>query len=179
MDKEYIRFDHVRKEFPGVVALSDISFSVKKGEVHAVLGEMEQENQHWIFLHGVYTSTSGHVYINGEQTHFHSTYDAITKGVIKVHQEVQVVENLTVGQNIALGFEMSKYGFLDYKDVYDKCDKILEELGCTIRSNDSVVGLGVGDLQMIAIAKSLYFEANVISFDRSTSALSVGNWAVV
>lgn len=90
-----------------------------------------------------------------------------------MHQEVQVVENLTVGQNIALGFEMSKYGFLDYKDVYDKCDKILEELGCTIRSNDSVVGLGVGDLQMIAIAKSLYFEANVISFDEPTSALSV------
>lgn len=174
MDKEYIRFEHVTKEFPGVVALSDISFSIQKGEVHAVLGENGAGKSTLLnILHGVYQATSGAVYIGGKETKFHSTFDAITQGVIKVHQEVQVVENLTVGQNIALGFEMSKYGFLDYKDVYEKCDRILEELGCTIRGRDPVTGLGVGDLQMMAIAKSLYFNADIISFDEPTSALSV------
>ena len=174
MEKDYIRFEHVRKEFPGVVALSDISFSIRKGEVHAILGENGAGKSTLLnILHGVYQATSGSVYVDGKESRFHSTYDAIMQGVIKVHQEVQVVENLTVGQNIALGFEMSKYGFLDYKDVYEKCDRILEELGCSIRSKDSVVGLGVGDLQMMAIAKSLYFNANIISFDEPTSALSV------
>ena len=173
MDNEYIRFENVRKEFPGVVALSDISFSVRKGEVHALLGENGAGKSTLLnILHGVFHATSGHVYIDGKETRFSSTYDAITQGVIKVHQEVQVVENLTVGQNIALGFEMVKGGFLDYKDVYKKCDDILEELGCSFRSADPVTGLGVGDLQMIAIAKSLYFNANIISFDEPTSALS-------
>ena len=173
MDNEYIRFENVRKEFPGVVALSDISFSVRKGEVHALLGENGAGKSTLLnILHGVFPATSGQVYIDGKPTKYASTYEAITNGVIKVHQEVQVVENLTVGQNIALGFEMTKGGFLDYKDVYEKCDSILDELGCSFRSNDPVVGLGVGDLQMIAIAKSLYFNANIISFDEPTSALS-------
>ena len=173
MDNEYIRFENVRKEFPGVVALSDISFSVRKGEVHALLGENGAGKSTLLnILHGVFPATSGQVYIDGQPTAYASTYEAITDGVIKVHQEVQVVENLTVGQNIALGFEMIKGGFLDYKDVYAKCDSILEELGCSFRSNDPVTGLGVGDLQMIAIAKSLYFNANIISFDEPTSALS-------
>ena len=173
MDNEYIRFENVRKEFPGVVALSDISFSVRKGEVHALLGENGAGKSTLLnILHGVFPATSGQVYIDGKPTNYSSTYEAITQGVIKVHQEVQVVENLTVGQNIALGFEMVKGGFLDYKDVYAKCDAILEEMGCTFRSNDPVTGLGVGDLQMIAIAKSLYFNANIISFDEPTSALS-------
>ena len=173
MDNEYIRFENVRKEFPGVVALSDISFSVRKGEVHALLGENGAGKSTLLnILHGVFPATSGQVYIDGKPTKYSSTYEAITNGVIKVHQEVQVVENLTVGQNIALGFEMVKGGFLDYKDVYAKCDSILEELGCSFRSNDPVTGLGVGDLQMIAIAKSLYFNANIISFDEPTSALS-------
>ena len=173
MDNEYIRFENVRKEFPGVVALSDISFSVRRGEVHALLGENGAGKSTLLnILHGVFPATSGQVYIDGKPTKYSSTYEAITQGVIKVHQEVQVVENLTVGQNIALGFEMVKGGFLDYKDVYAKCDEILEELGCSFRSNDPVTGLGVGDLQMIAIAKSLYFNANIISFDEPTSALS-------
>ncbi len=173
MDNEYIRFENVRKEFPGVVALSDVSFSVRKGEVHALLGENGAGKSTLLnILHGVFPASSGHIYVDGKSTSYSSTYEAIMDGVIKVHQEVQVVENLTVGQNIALGFEMVKGGFLDYKDVYARCDEILDELGCTIRSSDPVTGLGIGDLQMIAIAKSLYFNANIISFDEPTSALS-------
>ena len=141
--------------------------------MHALLGENGAGKSTLLnILHGVFPATSGQIYIDGKPTKYSSTYEAITNGVIKVHQEVQVVENLTVGQNIALGFEMVKGGFLDYKDVYEKCDGILEELGCSFRSNDPVTGLGVGDLQMIAIAKSLYFNANIISFDEPTSALS-------
>ncbi|MCI6767134.1 sugar ABC transporter ATP-binding protein [Porcincola intestinalis] len=169
----YIKFNHITKKFPGVVALNDVSFSIKKGEVHAILGENGAGKSTLLnILHGVYSATSGNVEIDGRPVKFTSTYDAITQGVIKVHQEVEVVENLTVGQNIALGFESLKAGFLDYKEIYKKCDSILKELGCSIRSSDSIKGLGVGDLQMIAIAKSLYFDSNVVSFDEPTSALS-------
>ncbi|MGP1348371.1 MAG: sugar ABC transporter ATP-binding protein [Stomatobaculum sp.] len=173
MDDGYIRFEHIRKEFPGVAALADISFSVKKGEVHALLGENGAGKSTLLnILHGVYQATSGSIYIDGKLSRFHSAYDAIVKGVIKVHQEIQVVENLNVGQNIALGFEMQKAGFLDYKDIYKKCDSILAELGCSVKSSDSVEGLGAGDLQMIAIARALYFDAKVVSFDEPTSSLS-------
>lgn len=173
METEKIVFDHVRKEFPGVVALKDISFSVKKGEVHALLGENGAGKSTLLnILHGVFTATSGKILLDGQPANYTSPYEAIEKGVIKVHQEVQVVENLNVAQNIALGFERTKAGLLDYKDINARVDEILTDLGCSFRSVDSVSGLGVGDLQMMAIAKSLYHNADVISLDEPTSALS-------
>ena len=169
-----IKAERLSRKYGEKQVLDGLELEVRPGETLAVTGESGCGKSTLLnILHGVYQATLGSVYVDGKESRFHSTYDAIMQGVIKVHQEVQVVENLTVGQNIALGFEMSKYGFLDYKDVYEKCDRILEELGCSIRSKDSVVGLGVGDLQMMAIAKSLYFNANIISFDEPTSALSV------
>ena len=173
METEKIVFDHVRKEFPGVVALKDVSFSVKKGEVHALLGENGAGKSTLLnILHGVFTATSGKILLDGQPANYTSPYEAIEKGVIKVHQEVQVVENLNVAQNIALGFEKTKAGLLDYKDINARVDEILKDLGCSFRSVDSVAGLGVGDLQMMAIAKSLYHNADVISLDEPTSALS-------
>lgn len=173
MEEDKIRFQHVRKEFPGVVALKDISFSIRKGEIHALLGENGAGKSTLLnILHGVFTATSGQILLDGENANYTSPYEAIKKGVIKVHQEVQVVENLNVAQNIALGFERTKAGILDYKDINAAVDKILEELGCPFRSTDPVIGLGVGDLQMMAIAKSLYHNADVISLDEPTSALS-------
>lgn len=173
MEIEKIVFDHVRKEFPGVVALKDVSFSVKKGEVHALLGENGAGKSTLLnILHGVFTATSGKILLDGQPANYTSPYEAIEKGVIKVHQEVQVVENLNVAQNIALGFERTKAGLLDYKDINARVDEILKDLGCSFRSVDSVAGLGVGDLQMMAIAKSLYHNADVISLDEPTSALS-------
>lgn len=173
MEQEVIRFEHIQKEFPGVVALRDVSFSVNKGEVHALLGENGAGKSTLLnILHGVYPATSGTVYLNGQPANFSTPYEAIAKGVVKVHQEVQIVDNLNVGQNIALGFEVSKMGLLNYKEIFEKTDKTLEELGCTMRSKDPVAGLGVGDLQMMAIAKSLYHNASIISLDEPTSALS-------
>jgi len=173
LGEDKIRFQHVRKEFPGVVALKDISFSVEKGEVHALLGENGAGKSTLLnILHGVFTATLGEVLLDGKPANYTSPYEAIKKGVIKVHQEVQVVENLNVAQNIALGFERVKAGILDYKDINKRVDEILEELGCSFKSTDSIAGLGVGDLQMMAIAKSLYHNADVISLDEPTSALS-------
>ena len=173
LDQEIIRFEKVRKRYPGVTALKDVSFSIRRGEVHALLGENGAGKSTLLnILHGVDTATSGDIYIDGKLTNYTTPYEAIVNGVVKVHQEVQVVDNLNVGQNIALGFEISKAGFLDYKDIYAKTDEILEQLGCSIRSHDPVAGLGVGDLQMMAIAKSLYHNARVISLDEPTSALS-------
>lgn len=73
---------------------------------------------------------------DGQPANYTSPYEAIEKGVIKVHQEVQVVENLNVAQNIALGFEKTKAGLLDYKDINARVDEILKDLGCSFRSVD-------------------------------------------
>lgn len=169
-----IRFDKIQKKFPGVHALKDISFSIRKGEIHALIGENGAGKSTLLnILHGVFKATSGNIYIDGEEANFSSPVEALKFGIAKVHQEVHMVKYLTVGQNIALGFEEQRRGALDYRRIYFKADKILEQLGCKFRSADSIDGLSVGELQMIAIAKSLYHEARVISFDEPTASLSI------
>ena len=173
MSSTMIEFKNIQKEFPGVYALKDISFKIEKGEVHALLGENGAGKSTLLnILHGVFEATSGAVWIAGQPVHFSNTKEALEFGIAKVHQEINMVECLTVGQNIALGFESMKHGRLDYKEIYRKADHILEELGCNFKSADSIVGLSVGEMQMITIAKALYHDASIISFDEPTSALS-------
>ena len=173
MSDTMIRFDNIQKRFPGVYALKGVSFSVKKGEVHALLGENGAGKSTLLnILHGVFTATDGDVYIGEEKVNFETPVEALKYGIAKVHQEIHMVECLSVGQNIALGFEMQKHGMLDYQDIYRKTDEILKQLGCRFKSKDSISGLSVGELQMIAIAKSLYHNAKIISFDEPTASLS-------
>ena len=173
MEDTMIRFEHISKNFPGVRALKDVSFSVRPGEIHALLGENGAGKSTLLnILHGVYTATQGQIWIDNQAVNFTSPVDALNFGIAKVHQEIHMVDCLNVGQNIALGFEKQKRGMLDYKEIYRKTDEILKRLGCKFSSQDSLSGLSVGELQMIAIAKSLYHQAKVISFDEPTASLS-------
>ena len=173
MEDTMIRFEHISKNFPGVRALIDVSFSVRPGEIHALLGENGAGKSTLLnILHGVYTATQGQIWIDNQAVNFTSPVDALNFGIAKVHQEIHMVDCLNVGQNIALGFEKQKRGMLDYKEIYRKTDEILKRLGCKFSSQDSLSGLSVGELQMIAIAKSLYHQAKVISFDEPTASLS-------
>lgn len=173
MSETIIRFDNIQKKFPGVYALKGVSFSIEKGEVHALLGENGAGKSTLLnILHGVFTATDGDVYIEDEKVNFETPVDALKYGIAKVHQEIHMVECLSVGQNIALGFEKQKHGMLDYQDIYNRTDQILGQLGCRFKSRDSISGLSVGELQMIAIAKSLYHNAKIISFDEPTASLS-------
>jgi len=172
--KPMIEFKNITKRFPGAIALNDVSFSVRKGEVHALLGENGAGKSTLLnILHGIYNSYEGEIEVDGEVVSFRTAQDALRFGIAKVHQEVSVIEDLTTGQNIALGLEpRNKMGLVDYKEMYRRTDAILEKLGCRYSSSDMAYSLSVGEKQMILIAKALLNNAKIISFDEPSAALT-------
>ena len=173
MSEIMVQFDHVTKEFPGVKALNDVSFSIKRGELHALVGENGAGKSTLLnVLHGVYVPSGGRIVIDDTHVEFHAPIDALRFGISKVHQEINVVDVLSVGQNIVLGAEPLKGPAIDFRKMYREVDGILEKLGCQFRAADPIRGLSVGELQMIAIAKAVYHKAKVISFDEPTASLS-------
>ncbi len=173
MSETMIQFNHVTKEFPGVKALNDVSFSIEKGELHALVGENGAGKSTLLnVLHGVYVPTGGEVVIDRTHVEFHSPIDALKFGISKVHQEINVVPVLSIGQNIVLGAEPRRGPMVDFKKMYREVDDILQKLGCRFQAADPIQGLSVGELQMIAIAKAMYHKAKVISFDEPTASLS-------
>lgn len=171
-----IEFKNIDMRFANIHALNNVSFSVNKGEVHALIGENGAGKSTLLnILHGVYQATGGEVMIENELVSFRTPLDALKYGIAKVHQEVQIVDTLNIGQNIVLGFEPSKLpgsGVIDFKSLYKKADALLQELGCSFVSTDSVKGLSVGEMQMIAMAKALFHNAKIVSLDEPTSSLS-------
>lgn len=172
--EEAIRFEHISKTFPGVRALNDVSFNVHAGEVHALLGENGAGKSTLLnILHGIYQATEGKVTLLNKEVHFKTPNEAIENGISKVHQEINVVKDLTVGQNITLGQEIRRGGiFVDYKKTNEKVDTLLQQLHCRFTSDTLVLSLTAGEMQMLAIAKALYNNSKVISFDEPTASLT-------
>lgn len=169
----YIRFENITKSFSGQRALEDVSFGIKRGEIHAIMGENGAGKSTLLnILHGVLKPTEGQVYIDDEKMEFHSIHDAIQFGICKVHQEISVVPELTVYQNLMLGSEVSKMGFMNKKAMIEETDRILKRLGCTFKATDKISSLSAGHKQMIQIAKALRANAKIISFDEPTASLS-------
>ncbi len=170
---EFIRFENIAKSFSGQRALDDVSFSIKQGEIHAIMGENGAGKSTLLnILHGVLKPTEGNVYIDGEKMDFDSIYDAIEYGICKVHQEISVVPELTVYQNLMLGSEITKMGFMDKKAMIGETEQILNRLGCHFKATDKIGSLSAGHKQMIQIAKALRADAKIISFDEPTASLS-------
>ena len=170
---EFIEFRNISKSFGSVEVLHDVSFSIKQGEIHALLGENGAGKSTILnIFHGVYQDYSGEIIYNHKPVKFQSVFEANHKGIAKVHQEINLVNELTVGENIALGQEDTKGIFVDRKKIDEKSNQILDELGCVFRSRTKVSDLTAGEKQLVLIAKALYSNANVISFDEPTAALS-------
>lgn len=171
---EAIRFNKINKYFPGAHVLKDISFSVEAGEVHALLGENGAGKSTLLnILHGIYNEYDGDVELFGQKVSFKNPNDAIINGKIsKVHQETNIVADLTVGENVALGHEPSKAGFVNRSELNREVNVVLEQLGCRFRSENKAFELSAGEMQMVAIAKALYYDSKIISLDEPTASLS-------
>ena len=168
-----IEFRNISKTFPGNKALDTINFKIKAGEVHALLGENGAGKSTLLnILHGVYSEYDGAVFIRGDKVYFRNAYDALNYGIAKVHQEVSVVADLTVGQNIALGYEPMMGPFIDFKTLHTQVEAILRRVKCNFKSTDMASSLSTGEMQMLSIAKALFHNAQIISFDEPTASLT-------
>ncbi|MAT16256.1 MAG: ABC transporter [Planctomyces sp.] len=169
-----IEIKHISKNFGGVQALRDVSFRVERGEMHALVGENGAGKSTLMkILSGVQTDYEGALIINGTPVKFNGTRDAEAAGISIIHQELNLVENLTVAANIFLGREKTNGGwFLDDRAMERESAELLGQLDCDINPRQRVSELRVGDQQLIEIAKALSLDAELIIMDEPTSALT-------
>ena len=169
-----IEISHVTKRFGGVVALSDVSFDIRAGEFHSIVGENGAGKSTLMkILSGVQTDYEGGLTLRGTPVRFNGTRDAEAAGVSIIHQELNLVEELSVAANIFLGREKrSAWGLLDDRAMEQEAVGLFAQLECTISPRDAVSQLRVGDQQLVEIAKALSLETDILIMDEPTSALT-------
>ncbi|MGH7201692.1 MAG: sugar ABC transporter ATP-binding protein [Planctomycetaceae bacterium] len=169
-----IIIDHVTKEFPGVVALDGVSLDIRAGEFHAIVGENGAGKSTLMkILSGVITDYDGELRLRGEPVRFGSTRDAERAGIGIIHQELNLVNDLSAAANIYLGREpRSPLGLLDDRRMERDAAELFHQLECTVDPRGRVGALRVGDQQLVEIAKALSLETTVLIMDEPTSALT-------
>lgn len=172
---EYIiEVKNCTKSFPGVMALKDVSLQVRRGEVHAIVGENGAGKSTIMkILAGMFSQDSGEILLDGEPFAPKSPADAIKKGISMIPQELDLFPDLTVAQNIFIKNELAgAAGILQEKAMAQKTQEILTELGLELRPNAKLRELSVAQMQMVAIVKATAFDAEVIIMDEPTSAIT-------
>ena len=173
MGEVILTMKDIDKSFPGVHALDHVNFEVKRGEVHALMGENGAGKSTLMkVLTGIYTKDSGTITFEGKETEFHNTREAQDAGVVIVHQELNMLGHLTVAQNIFIGREFKKGVKIDDKKMNEEAKKLMDRLHIDIDPSDTMSDLTVGKQQMCEIAKAISHEAKVIIFDEPSAALT-------
>ena len=176
-DDIILEFNNVTKTFPGVKALSDVSFKVKRGEIHGLCGENGAGKSTLMkILSGVYPfgTYEGRVIYEGKELKLESSsiHKAAEAGIAIVYQELTLVPEMTVGENIFLGREPLERGVISWDNLYATTKTILDRYKLDVHPQAVVKNLGVGKMQMTEIAKALSEDARVLILDEPTSALS-------
>src|SRR5579864_1891628 len=166
--------ENVTKRFPGVVALDGVTFDVRQGEFHAIVGENGAGKSTLMkILSGVITDYEGTLRIAGNEVGFTSTRKAEAAGISIIHQELNLVEDLSAAANVFLGREKrTALGLLDDRAMQRAAATLFGELECHIRPDQPVRTLRVGDQQLVEIAKALSQDASILIMDEPTSALT-------
>jgi ribose transport system ATP-binding protein len=164
----------ITKSFPGVKALQNVNFSLVAGEVHFLLGENGAGKSTLMkVLSGVYKEDAGEVWIQGELVDISSPKKAAFHGIGIIHQEMNLVPELSVWENIYLGRELTdRLGFVNAKIMQHQTALLLAKLGSDINPADIVVNLSIGEQQMVEIAKALSIETKILIMDEPTAALT-------
>ncbi|GMN99243.1 xylose ABC transporter ATP-binding protein [Parageobacillus thermoglucosidasius] len=172
----------ITKEFPGVRALDNVTFSVRKGEIHALCGENGAGKSTLMkILSGVYPygSYEGKIYINGNEVKFRNIKESQKAGIAIIYQELAVVEEMTVAENMFLGHELMRGKYMDWNRLYAEAQKWLKKIGLQIDPETKVGDLSVGKQQLIEIAKALTKNAEIIILDEPTAALTESDVATL
>ena len=169
-----IQIQSVSKSFPGALALDDVSIDISPGEFHSIVGENGAGKSTLMkILSGVITEYEGTILLRDEPIQFRGTKDAENQGVSIIHQELNLVNELTAAANIFLGRELrTKLGFLDNRRMEQEAEQLFRQLECDLDPRQLVQGMRVGDQQLVEIAKALSLQSEILIMDEPTSALT-------
>jgi D-xylose transport system ATP-binding protein len=165
----------ITKTFPGVRALDGVTFDLRAGEIHALVGENGAGKSTLMkVLSGVYPAGTygGEILIEGETRRFAGIREAEAAGIAVIFQELSLVKEMSIGENIFLGREPHRFGIIRWDEVYSRAGKLLADLNLDLDPRTPVGHLGIGQQQMVEIAKALSQEARILVLDEPTAALT-------
>ncbi|MDO4321321.1 MAG: sugar ABC transporter ATP-binding protein [Lachnospiraceae bacterium] len=170
---EYIlEMKDIQKSFPGVRALKGITFQLKPGEIHSLMGENGAGKSTLIkILTGVYKKDGGTILFDGREVEINSTIEAQNLGISTVYQELNMIPYLSVGENIFLGRYPKKGKAIDWKKLYEDAGKLLRDMGLNIKAEATLNSYGTAAQQMVSIARAISLNCKVIVLDEPTSSL--------
>jgi len=175
MSDVILEMRNITKTFPGVKALDNVNFSVKAGEIHALVGENGAGKSTLMkVLSGVHPHDTydGEVYFLGEECKFRDITESEAVGLVIIHQELALIPFLSITENLFLGNEQAKRGIIDWNESIDKTEALLTKVGLHESPNTLITNLGVGKQQLVEIAKALAKEVKLLILDEPTASLS-------
>ena len=173
MSEYVLELKNITKIFPGVIALDDVQFQLKPGEIHALMGENGAGKSTFIkVITGVHKAENGEMYLDGKKVDFKGPRDAQKAGIAAIYQHVTAYPHLTVTENIYMGHEKKKNGIIQWKSMHEDAAELLKQLNADFKSTDEMGMLSVAQQQMVEIAKALSMEARIIIMDEPTAALT-------
>lgn len=173
MIETILKLKNITKVYPGVKALDNISLEFEKGKIHSIVGENGAGKSTFIkIITGAEKATSGDLVYKNHKIVKNSPYISIKNGINCVYQELNVIPDLSIAENIFYGCELTKGLFLDKKIMYEKSDEILRKLGVNLESKKLVKEIGIGNQQIVEIAKALTKNLEVLILDEPTASLT-------
>lgn len=174
MNKPLVSMENISKRYPGVLALDNARFELKSGEVHALVGENGAGKSTLVkILSGIANADSGKIFLDGQEIKLDGPRSAQDKGISIIHQELNLMPDLTIAQNIFIGREPRKLKFiLNDGGLVKEAEKLFNQLNLKIDPNRKVQGLSIANQQMVEIVKALSFNSKVLIMDEPTAALT-------
>lgn len=175
MSEIILEMRDITKTFPGVKALNNVNFQVKKGEIHALLGENGAGKStlmkvlSGVYPHGTYT---GEIHYQGNICKFKDIKESEKVGIVIIHQELALIPYLSIEENIFLGNEQAKYGLIDWRATTVRTKELLAKVGLNEKPDALITNIGVGKQQLVEIAKALSKEVQLLILDEPTAALN-------
>src|SRR6266436_4049991 len=174
MSEHVLRMQGISKRFPGVHALDQVQLNVRKGTVHALMGENGAGKSTLMkCLIGIYAPDSGTIEFNGQAVSIANTHHALSMGISMIHQELSPIPHMTVAENIFLGREaLTWYGLVDMTELNRRTSELLGRLGIAVAPEKKMVELSIANTQLVEIAKAISYDSSLIVMDEPTSAIT-------
>lgn len=172
MEQKILKIEHITKGFHGIPVLQDISFDIKKGEIHALMGENGAGKSTFIkILTGIYGRDGGRILFDEKECHFNNALDAQNAGISTIYQELNMIPYLTVSENIFLGRYPHNAMGIDWKNMHKDAQKMIDDLGIDIDVGRKLNEYGTAKQQIISIIRAISLDCKVIVMDEPTSSL--------